>query len=665
MRMSRLLSRLALAAVSLAQPAFATDSPAVPNPALIGKLDADLSLLGPGGIELTGAAQWRVRRESGMLIIDAPENDASLALVDLDAPDAAAAIHAAWAVFRPGVKRVARMLTREAARTGWDARAVASYDMPANARMAVSATALRSGQKWTVLLLEGATATVQRRGAALAMMQGSVRPGGYQDESFAGRKANTLDAARIARIRAFVESGLKAMRIPGAGLALLQDGKVVYEGGIGVRQLGRLERVDADTLFMAASNTKPMTTLLLAALADDGKLRWDQPVSDLYPGFKLGDPDTTAKVQFKHLVCACTGLPQQNMEMMFEFGNASAASSIDLLASTTPTSKFGELYQYSNLMASAAGYIGAALAHPGMEPGAAYDMAMQERIFGPLGMRHTTFDFKKALRGNHASPHTVDYANMLRVTGSEMDRSIVPHRPAGGVWTSARDFIRFVQLEANEGRLDGGKQLVSRANLLARRVPQVAAGDGLTYGMGLETMRVSGIPIINHGGSLPGFKSNFFLLPEAGVGAVLMTNADDGWALLSAFQRYLLEELYDGKAEAAEDLRIASQSIRGQRAGKRARYTVPPAPAVIGQLAKQYRSSELGELVVTRKGKQAFIDAGEWKTALATKKNADGSVSLLTITPGLDSFQFVVGRTGGRRTLTLHDGQHQYVFSEI
>lgn len=658
------LTSFAFAATLSLQPVFARDTSAAPDVTYIGKINADTPLQGPGGVEITGAADWSVRRTRDMLLIDAPENDATLALVDLDAPNAAAAVNAAWLQFRPGVKRVPRVITKGLGRTGWDDRAVASYDISANARMAVSATALRSGRKWAVVLLEGALATVQKRGAALEMMQGSVRPRGYKAESFAGRKANRLDPARIARIRAFVETGIKALRIPGAGLALLQDGKVVYEGGVGVRKHGRQPKVDARTMFMVASNTKPMTTLLLASLADAGKLRWDQPVIELYPGFKLGDPETTSKVQFKHLVCACTGLPKQNMEMMFEFGRATSRSSIDLLASIKPTSKFGELYQYSNLMASAAGYIGAALAHPGVEAGAAYDNAMHERIFSPLGMSDTTFDFDKALAGNHASPHTIDYANRLRVTGTEMDRSIVPYRPAGGIWTSARDFIRYVQLEANEGRLSDGTQLVSRANLLARRIPQVASGDGLTYGMGLETMMISGIPIINHGGSLPGFKSNFLLLPD-GVGAVLMTNADDGYALLSAFQRYLLEELYDGKPEAADDLRIASASNRHAHTRNRSRYTVPPAPSVIGQLAARYGSRELGELAVIRKGSQAFIDVGEWKTAVATRKNKDGTASLLTITPGLDNFQFVVGSKDRKRTLTLHDGQHQYVFSEL
>jgi len=129
---------------------------------------------------------------------------------------------------------------------------------------------------------------------------------------------------------------------------------------------------------MAASNTKGMTTLLLAMLADEKKLQWDQPVTQLYPSFKLGDADTTRQVLVHHLVCACTGLPRQDLEWLFEFKDATPASSLASLGTMQPTSRFGELFQYSNLMAAAAGYVGAHLYDPSRDLGAAYDDAMEK-----------------------------------------------------------------------------------------------------------------------------------------------------------------------------------------------------------------------------------------------------------------------------------------------
>ncbi len=116
---------------------------------------------------------------------------------------------------------------------------------------------------------------------------------------------------------------------------------------------------------MVASNTKGMATLLLSILADDGKLRWDQKVIDLYPQFRLGSDEVTKSVEVRHLVCACTGLPRKDFAFILAEPGAPASDTFVQLAQTMPTSKFGELFQYNNLMASAAGYLGGALSYPG------------------------------------------------------------------------------------------------------------------------------------------------------------------------------------------------------------------------------------------------------------------------------------------------------------
>ena len=133
-------------------------------------------------------------------------------------------------------------------------------------------------------------------------------PKDYKRESFAGRTPHPLDAAHIDQLKEFVETSMQQLGIPGVSIALIDGGKIVYEGGFGVRELGKPEQVDENTVFMAASNTKGMTTLLLAELVDEKKLKWDEPVIDVYPAFKLGDADTTKKVLVKNLICACTGV---------------------------------------------------------------------------------------------------------------------------------------------------------------------------------------------------------------------------------------------------------------------------------------------------------------------------------------------------------------------
>jgi CubicO group peptidase (beta-lactamase class C family) len=226
--------------------------------------------------------------------------------------------------------------------------------------------------------------------------------------SFAGRKAQPLTPERVAQLKDFLQTSMRKLGVPGASLALIDHRQVIFEGGLGIRELGKATPVDANTLFIAASNTKGMTTLLLARLVDQNKIQWDEPVTHVYPSFKLGNADTTREVLIKHLICACTGLPRQDMEWLFEFRNATPASSLALLGTMQPTSRFGELFQYSNLMAAAAGYIGGHVCEPDRELGAAYDDAMQKMIFDPLGMTSTTFDMGRAQAGNHASPHSDD-----------------------------------------------------------------------------------------------------------------------------------------------------------------------------------------------------------------------------------------------------------------
>ena len=160
-------------------------------------------------------------------------------------------------------------------------------------------------------------------------------------------------------------------------IGIVQDGKVLFAGGFGVRELGKPEAVDADTLFMIASNNKALTTLLLAKEVDAGKFGWNTPVTEVLPSFRLGDADTTRKVQVKHLVCACTGLPRQDMETLFNSESTTPDSIMATLATMQPTSRFGELYQYSNSMAAAAGFMGGHVLYPDLELGAAYDKAMQ------------------------------------------------------------------------------------------------------------------------------------------------------------------------------------------------------------------------------------------------------------------------------------------------
>jgi CubicO group peptidase (beta-lactamase class C family) len=659
-RLGVLVGVLALA-LSLGFVGAAVAQPANSTTELIA---ADTPLTTASGATFTAPSGWRVTSSANTKVLEPPEADSHLALIDVRAANAAAAVAAGWASYRPDANRPLRLATPQAPLNGWEERHVYSYETSPNEKVVVYALAWRAGEDWTVAIVDASYSTFEKRNAAFSLTIASLRPKGYQREMFSGRKAHPLDAERISQLKDFVQDVMRQLGIPGVGLSLIDGGKVVFEGGLGVKTLGKPDPVDADTLFLAASNTKAMTTLLLAELVDEKKLRWDEPVTEVYPGFKLGDAETTRQVLVKHLVCACTGLPRQDFEWLFNYATATPASSLASLAAMQPTSRFGEVYQYSNVMAGAAGYVGAHVVRPNEELGAAYDAAMRSKVFGPLGMTRTTFDFATAINGNFASPHGDDVDGKTLPARMDNNYSVVPLRPAGGMWTSVRDLSKYLIMELSLGTLPDGTRLVSTESLLERRRAQVHVGEDATYGMGLVIETRYGIPVVHHGGSLFGYKSDMIFLPDHGVGAVVLANADTGGFLTGLLRRRLLEVLFDGKPEAVEQTKVTVAQRAANIAKARERLVVPADAAEVGKLAASYVSSELGALRVRTEDGGTIFDFGNWRSAVASRRNDDGTTSFISIEPTIRGFNFVVGEREGKRALIVRDAQHEYAFVE-
>ncbi len=641
---------VSLPAVASAQTAATADTP--------GKTTAGIAYVQP--------KDWSVTVRGPVTVFAAPEGDLDIAVVDVGAAaDAPAAAAKAWSLYKPDAKRVVRVTVPGTRSDGWDERVSFAYETSPSERATVSATAMRREGGWTVVISNGAESTANKRSAASGALAQSLRPAGYTPETFAGKTAHRLTPERIQALRDFVAQSARELQVPGVGLAFIDQGKVVWQGGVGVRELGHPEPVDANTKFMIASNTKGMATLLLSVLADEGKLRWDQKVTDLYPSFRLGNDATTQSVLVRHLVCACTGLPRKDYAFILANAGAPASDTFTQLAVTQPTSKFGELFQYNNLMASAAGYLGGALAYPKMELGAAFDKAMQTRIFGPLGMKNTTFDLKIGESGDWARPHSIGLDGKLVEISNGFNHLITPHRPAGGAWSTPADMARYAQLELSKGVTPEGKRIVSEANIVERRKRGVPIGENGWYGMGLMERIVSGVPVVTHGGTLQGYHSTFFVLPEAGIGAVILTNSDPGASLIAPFMRRVLEVAYDGKPEAVQDVAAASARLKAGVEARRARLTIPGDPAVFAGLAKSYRSADGSMITLSDRDGGKWIKAGFIEGPVATRKNADGTVSLVSSGPGSIGVDALIGNRDGKRTLSIRDSQHEYFYTEV
>jgi CubicO group peptidase (beta-lactamase class C family) len=624
------------------------------------RLKADTPQTTSLGNTFIAPAGWSVSTRGPATLVEAPEGDSRIVIVDVRANDADGAVAAAWAAYQ-NPQWSLKIATDRPDKDGWSKRRNYTYETSPNERRDVFAGTLFANGAWTVVLYDMATATGEKRGAQVALIFDKLLPKGYSRETFAGKKANRLDAARIAMLTKFIEDGEKATGVPGVSLGLVQDGKVVYSGGLGVRELGSTAKVDGDTLFMIASNTKGLTTLLLAKLVDEGKIGWKTPVTQLLPQFQLGNEDTTKRVLVEHLICACTGLPRQDFEWLFQFKGVTPEGALGTLATVQPTSKFGEMFQYSNLLAGAAGFTGGHVLYPQLEIGAAYDKAMQTQVFDPLGMKSTTFDYARALSGKHSAAHAPDVDGKPARAVFDLNYSIIPLRPAGAGWSNINDMLKYVSMELANGALPDGQRYISKVPLLARREAKVPIGKDAVYGMGLMVDTTYGVPVVHHGGDMIGFHSDMMWLPEQQVGAVVLTNGDPGWLIRSGFRRKLQEVLFDGRPEADADLAAAAKNFFAQITADRKTLVVPADAQDAAKLGAHYQNAALGGLDVQHSGTKTTFDFGEWKSEVASRRNPDGTTSFITISPGVSGFEFVVG-AGAKKTLTTRDAQHEYVF---
>ena len=631
-----------------------------PTPVKKRTLDKDETITSASGATFTASAGWTVEERPEGIVLTTPEGDLQLTHVEVAAADRAAAVAAAWKRVRPEFALQPAQDVDLPARAGWDAVGQIVYVTASAEQRSVVAVARRKGPTWYVTLVDGKAAGFDRRGAQLFTAIESLKVKGLEKESFAGKKAHPLDATRIAELDRFIEESRAALKVPGAAVAVVQDGKVVLARGYGVRKQGSAAKVGPRTLFLIGSVTKPLTSLMMARLIDQKRFTWETPVTEVLPSFALGDAATTRAVKMRHTVCACTGMPRQDYEFIFEFAGFSPEDRLASMKGMVPTTGFGETFQYSNLMVSAGGFAAAHARSPGKKLAAAYADAMKTQVFAPLGMKVTTLDIKRVARGDHAAPHPADLRGEPVPVAAAAETWVVPVAPAGAVWSSAEDMARFLQLELGKGMLDG-KRVVSEEQLLARRVPQVKITDESSYGLAWGVTREYGIEAIGHDGGTGGFLTLLQFLPEHGVGIIILTNSTNAGPLLGAVNRRLLELLFDGKREAKDNL-ATEMRIEAEQRAEALKLIGEADPAWFDPLAGRWFAPGLGRIELRRDKRGATFDVGEWKVGVKKKTDRDGTVKIITTGPLISGLEIEPRQVDGKQVLVITTGQHEYVF---
>jgi CubicO group peptidase (beta-lactamase class C family) len=267
-------------------------------------------------------------------------------------------------------------------------------------------------------------------------MTNAPAPRGKQSVDLSGVAALQLTGDRRSAFEGYLSDAITRYGVPGAAVAVIQGGEVAYLRGVGVKERGDTRPVTPDTLFIIGSITKPINTMLEAALVDDGDLSWNTRLVDVLGQFAAGDRTMTERLTVRDAFCNCSGLPGRDLERYFKTGKLSPDETITALAGVAPVASFGD----NNLLVAAGGYIAGAAAQGGGvdDVSLAYDAAMQQRILSPIGMRRSTFD-PAVVRadGDYALPHAADLSGDLRPMTIEAEHDVLaPVRPAGGLWST-------------------------------------------------------------------------------------------------------------------------------------------------------------------------------------------------------------------------------------
>src|SRR5688500_12799709 len=227
--------------------------------------------------------------------------------------------------------------------------------------------------------------------------------------------AQTLEE-RVREIDAYAEKAGRDWKVPGFSVAIVKDDRVVFAKGYGVRELGKAEAVDADTLFAIASNTKAFTAAALALLVDEGKVNWDDPVTKYLPGFQLSDPFVTRELTVRDLLSHRSGLATFAGDLLWYESAHSRAEILRRVRYLRPASSFRSRFGYQNILFLAAGEIVPAVT------GRSWDDFIRERFFRPLGMARSNTSVKAFRPGdNVATPHNEFEGRVRRIRYGNVD----------------------------------------------------------------------------------------------------------------------------------------------------------------------------------------------------------------------------------------------------
>ncbi len=393
--------------------------------------------------------------------------------------------------------------------------------------------------------------------------------------------------------------------IPGVAVVVVQDDRIAFAEGFGVREIGGTDPVDAHTVFAIGSTSKAFTSAAMAMLIDEGGIGWDDPVSDHLPDFRLSDPYITRDLRIRDLMSHNTGLMRG--DRLWYASGRSPEEILHQLRHQPVALPLRSTFQYNNTTWIAAGRIIETIA------GMSWNDFMASRIFRPLQMTRSTTRLESLNRlDNVATPHVV-----------RMDGSVeaIPYRnidnvgPAGSINSSALQMARWIRLQLGGGAFEG-ERLISEEAIEETRTGQMIVrktegwalifpeSDLLAYGLGWFLSSYRDMTLVSHGGNIDGMTAFAGFVPRRNYGIVILTNLNGANTFTSALSHRIIDRLEGGGGSPWHETMLARQRDLEEQARARAEEieqgrvaeTSPTLP--LAEYAGSYHNAMYGEIVV-------------------------------------------------------------------
>jgi CubicO group peptidase (beta-lactamase class C family) len=366
---------------------------------------------------------------------------------------------------------------------------------------------------------------------------------------------------------------LKDWNVPGIGVGVVVKDKLVFAKGYGFRDYGKKLPYTPRTVQPIASNTKLFTAVAVGLLVEEGKLEWDKPVRRYVPSIRFYDDELDDNVTIRDMLSHRSGITRH--DAIWYKSDFSRRELFERLRYLEPSQPLRQAFLYNNMMYAGAGYVVELLS------GKPWEDFVRERIFAPLGMTSTVFsidDVKK--QPEPAVPYT-ERRDSFEIYSIPYYEEQVGVGPAGSINSSIEDLSRWLVALMNDGRLDG-RQALPPAPLKATLEPAIALPNALlesrgwgevlnrAYGMGRWTASYRGHLLAFHGGDINGFHSQVSMMPQDGIGVVVLVIGDHAAPLYDVVSYNLYERLLGMSLTPWSERRLEVR-LKGKKAGQESR----------------------------------------------------------------------------------------------